>query len=51
MSLEPADDHDHDAWLAERDLTPIESLYLTTLIYLDKRLRIVDYLELLESLY
>jgi quinol-cytochrome oxidoreductase complex cytochrome b subunit len=51
MSLEPADEPDHDAWLAERDLTPIETIYLTGLIWVDKRLRLVDYLELLESLY
>ena len=51
MSLEPKDEYDHNAWLAEKDLTPIESIYRTTLIWLDKRLRIVDYLEILENLY
>lgn len=51
MSLERKDDSDHDQWLAEKDLTPIEQIYLTTLIWLDQRLRIVDYLEMLETLY
>jgi len=51
MSIERKDDHDHDAWMEERDLTALESIYLTVLIWLDKRLRIVDYLELLEDLY
>ena len=51
MSLEKKDDYDHKGWMKEKDLTPIESTFLTTLIWLDKRLRIVDYLELLETLY
>lgn len=51
MSLERKDEHDHDGWMQERDLTPVESIYLTVLIWVDKRLRIVDYLELLEDLY
>jgi quinol-cytochrome oxidoreductase complex cytochrome b subunit len=51
MSLEPRDEHDHGAWLAEQDLTPIESIFLQTLIWADKRLRLVDYLEILEVLY
>ncbi|MFB6173822.1 MAG: cytochrome bc complex cytochrome b subunit [Halobacteriales archaeon] len=51
MSLERADDHDHSAWLEEKDLTPVEQVFLSTLIWMDKRLRIVDYLELLETLY
>ena len=51
MSLEPKDEHDHGEWLQEKDLTPIESTFLTTLIWLDRRFRIVDYLELLETLY
>ena len=51
MSLERADDHDHDAWMEQKDLTPIEGAYLTVLLWLDKRLRIVDYLEVLENLY
>lgn len=51
MSLEPRDDYDHQQWLDEKDLTPVEEVYLTTLIWLDKRLRIVDYLEILETLY
>ncbi|WP_049985820.1 cytochrome b [Halobellus rufus] len=51
MSLEKKDDYDHKGWMKEKDLTPVESVFLTTLIWLDKRLRIVDYLELLETLY
>jgi len=51
MSLERKDEHDHDGWMESRDLTAIESIYLTTLMWLDRRLRIVDYLEILENLY
>ena len=51
MSIERKDEHDHGAWMESRDLTPIESIYLTVLMWLDKRLRIVDYLELLEDFY
>jgi quinol-cytochrome oxidoreductase complex cytochrome b subunit len=51
MSLEPRDELDHSAWLEEKDLTPLESIFLTSLVWLDQRLRIVDYLELLETLY
>jgi len=51
MSLEKRDDFDHNAWLKTKDLTPIESVFLTTLVFLDRRLRIVDYLELLENAY
>jgi len=51
MSLERKDEHDHDSWMESRDLTAIESIYLTTLMWLDRRLRIVDYLEILENLY
>ncbi|MFC4988170.1 MULTISPECIES: cytochrome b [Saliphagus] len=51
MSLEPKDEHDHNAWLAERDLSVIEKTYLTTLVWLDRRLRLVDYLEILENMY
>ncbi len=51
MSLEPRDETDHRAWMQERDLSPIEEGYLYGLIYLDKRLRIVDYLELMEDMY
>lgn len=51
MSLEPKDDYDHGEWLQEKDLTPIESTFLTTLMWFDKRFRIVDYLEILETLY
>ncbi|MFA9517659.1 cytochrome bc complex cytochrome b subunit [Halopenitus sp. H-Gu1] len=51
MSLEKKDEFDHDAWLERKDLTVLESTFLTTLIWMDRRLRIVDYLELLETLY
>jgi len=51
MAIEPKDEYDHDAWLEEKDLTPIEGTFLTALIWMDKRFRIVDYLELLEVLY
>jgi quinol-cytochrome oxidoreductase complex cytochrome b subunit len=51
MSLEKKDEHDHEGWMKEKNLTPVESAFLTALVWLDKRLRIVDYLELLETLY
>ncbi|EMA39300.1 cytochrome b [Halococcus hamelinensis] len=51
MSLEPRDEGDHADWMEGKELTPIEETYLTVLLWLDKRLRIVDYLEILESLY
>ncbi|MFB6244536.1 MAG: cytochrome bc complex cytochrome b subunit, partial [Halobaculum sp.] len=51
MSLKKRDEHDHEAWLQKKDLTPVETTFLTALIWLDKRFRIVDYLELLETLY
>ncbi|MFB6126362.1 MAG: cytochrome bc complex cytochrome b subunit [Halolamina sp.] len=51
MSLKRKDEHDHLSWMGEKNLSPIEKGYLFTLIWLDKRLRIVDYLELLETLY
>ena len=51
MSLERKDEPDHEAWMREKELTPVETTFLTALIWLDKRLRIVDYLELLETLY
>ncbi|MFC5970288.1 cytochrome bc complex cytochrome b subunit [Halomarina salina] len=51
MSLERKDDHDHGGWMKGRDLSPVERGYLTMLIWLDRRLRIVDYLEILEDLY
>ncbi|MFW6376657.1 MAG: cytochrome bc complex cytochrome b subunit, partial [archaeon] len=51
MSIEKQDEHDHQAWIEERDLTPVETTYLTVLLWLDRRFRIVDYLELLENLY
>ena len=51
MSLERPDEHDHDAWMERKELSPIEEVYLTVLIWLDRRLRLVDYLELLEDMY
>ncbi|MFB6128565.1 MAG: cytochrome bc complex cytochrome b subunit [Halorhabdus sp.] len=51
MSLERPDDHDHDAWMEQRDFSQVERVYLTVLIWFDKRFRIVDYLEILEGLY
>ncbi|NHN47370.1 cytochrome bc complex cytochrome b subunit [Halostella sp. JP-L12] len=51
MSLEKKDEHDHRAWMEERDLTPVEKTFLVSLMWLDQRFRIVDYLELLENLY
>ncbi|PSP82097.1 cytochrome B6 [Halobacteriales archaeon QS_1_68_17] len=51
MSLERKDEHDQKAWMEERDLTPVEKQYLIVLMWLDKRLRIVDYLEILEDMY
>ena len=51
MSLKERDDFDHNAWLKTKELTPIETAFLTTLVYLDRRFRIVDYLELLEDAY
>ena len=51
MSIERKDEHDHEAWIQEKELTPIEQTFLTVLVWLDKRLRLVDYLELLETLY
>jgi len=51
MSLERKDDYDHGEWMRERNLTPVETTFLTVLIWMDKRFRIVDYLEILETLY
>ncbi|QSG03119.1 cytochrome b [Natranaeroarchaeum sulfidigenes] len=51
MSLQKKDDFDHGAWLDKKELSLIEKTYLFTLMWLDKRLRIVDYLELLEDQY
>ncbi|QLD86695.1 cytochrome bc complex cytochrome b subunit [Natronomonas halophila] len=51
MSIERKDEHDHEAWMEGKDLSPIEEVYLTTLIWMDRRLRIVDYLEMLEDMY
>ncbi|WP_129114979.1 cytochrome b [Halegenticoccus tardaugens] len=51
MSLEKKDDFDHKGWMKEKDLTPVETTFLTALIWLDTRFRIVDYLEILETLY
>jgi len=51
MSLEKKDEYDHKGWMKKKDLSPVETVFLTALIWLDKRLRIVDYLELMEDLY
>ena len=52
VSLDRRDPHDHRGWIRERDdLTPVETAYLTVLLWFDRRLRVVDYLELLEDLY
>jgi cytochrome b6 len=51
MSLERKDEYDHRGWMEERELSPIEQGYLMTLMWLDRRFRIVDYLELLETMY
>ncbi|MBP1986938.1 cytochrome b [Halolamina salifodinae] len=51
MSLKEKDEHDHLGWMKGKQLSPIEKGYLFTLIWLDKRFRVVDYLELLETLY
>ncbi|WP_254543764.1 cytochrome b [Halomarina pelagica] len=51
MSLERKDEMDHDGWMQSKELSPVERGYLTVLIWLDRRLRIVDYLEVLENLY
>ena len=42
MSLKKKDEHDHKGWMEERDLTVLEERYLALLMWLDKRLRIVD---------
>ncbi|MFC7155304.1 cytochrome bc complex cytochrome b subunit [Halomarina halobia] len=51
MSLERKDEMDHEGWMESKELSPVERGYLTVLIWLDTRLRIVDYLEILENLY
>jgi quinol-cytochrome oxidoreductase complex cytochrome b subunit len=51
MSLERKEEYDHKGWMKTKDLSPIEKTYLTVLIWLDQRLRIVDYLEILETMY
>jgi len=51
MSIERIDKDDHKGWIKANDLTPAETIYLTVLLWLDRRLRIVDYLEVLEDLY
>ncbi|QLG63130.1 cytochrome b [Halorarum salinum] len=51
MSLQKKDDHDHSAWLESKDLSPVEKGFLFSLVWLDRRFRIVDYMELLETLY
>src|SRR6056297_3263561 len=51
MSLERKDEYDHKGWMKTKELSPVETTYLMALIWLDKRLRIVDYLEILETMY
>ncbi len=51
MSVKPQDEFDRKAWLQEQDLTHLETIYLKILIYFDTRFRLVDYLEMMESLY
>ena len=51
MSLQPRDEYDHRGWMEERDLSTLETAYLMSLIWLDRRFRLVDYLELLETMY
>src|SRR6056297_3977404 len=51
MSLEPKDEYDHGEWMREKELTPVETTFLTARIWLDQRFRSVDYLEILETLY
>ena len=51
MNTDLKEHYDYSKWLSEKELTPIEKTYLTILIWADKRLRIVDYLESMENLY
>ena len=51
MSIERRDEFDRRDWLADQDLTHLEELYLRTLIFVDRRFRLVDYLELMEDMY
>ncbi|MFC4449696.1 cytochrome b [Halorussus aquaticus] len=51
MSIERKDEYDHGEWMQKKELTPVETTFLTALIWMDKRFRIVDYLEILETLY
>ena len=51
MNPDLKEHYDYSKWLSEKELTPIEKTYLTILIWADKRLRIVDYLESMENLY
>ena len=51
MSLKKPEEHDHRGWMKKQELTSVEKTYLFTLMWLDRRLRVVDYLELLENLY
>jgi cytochrome b6 len=51
MSMERREEMDHLAWMEDKELTIVEQAYLFTLVWLDKRFRIVDYLELLETMY
>ncbi len=51
VAIEPSDEFDHVGWMEEKELTPVEKGYLFVLVWLDKRFRIVDYLEQLETMY
>ncbi len=50
-SVTPDDEFDRSEWLNEQDLTHLERVYLKLLIWIDTRLRLVDYLEMLEDIY
>ncbi|MFB6137220.1 MAG: cytochrome bc complex cytochrome b subunit, partial [Halobacteriaceae archaeon] len=51
MSVKPSEDADPAGWLEDQDLTAVERTFLVTLMWMDRRLRLVDYLELLEGMY
>jgi quinol-cytochrome oxidoreductase complex cytochrome b subunit len=38
-------------WVRRAEMSPVERIYLALLMWIDKRLRLVDYLEVLEDLY
>ena len=51
MSIQRGDEFDRKAWLDEQELTHLEELYLRSLMFLDRRFRLVDYLEMMEDMY